>query len=598
MQAIILAAGLGRRLKDLTAHNTKCMVKVNGVTLIERMLKQLAGRNLSRIVLVVGYKAESLVCFVKSLGLDIPIVFIENPIYDKTNNIYSLALAKEYLTQEDTLLLESDLIFEDAVLDKILQDPYPTIALVNKYENWNDGTCVKISDDGRIESFIAKNNFKFAEKDSYYKTINIYKFSKEFSAKQYVPFLEAYCQALGHNGFYEQVLRVLSTLENAQIRARTLQGERWYEIDDMQDLDTAEMIFSQENTLQRYQKRFGGYWRFSGLKDFCYLVNPYFPPQKMCDEIKSNFEDLLCQYPSGAGVMGMLAAKNFDVYAPYLAVGNGAAEIIKELLPLLPGKMGVIYPTFEEYPNRKQQDLVIWTPQTPGFSYTAKDVMAYFEDKAISSLLLINPDNPSGNFIGKEDLLALLDWCRAKQVRLVLDESFVDFSEKGAESSLLKNDILVRYPQMIILKSISKSYGVPGLRLGIAASADTALMDDLRRRLSIWNINSFAEFFLQIYHKYEADYKNACQLFAQERETFYQQLKKISYLRVYPSQANYFLCEVLPPKTATALAEELLKRKIFIKDCSAKKGFAQKNYIRIAIRNRADNEALIKALQS
>ena len=597
MQAIVLAAGLGRRLKELTANNTKCMIKVNGVTLIERMLKQLAARKLSRIVLVVGYQAESLVSFVKSLALDIPVVFVKNPIYDKTNNIYSLALAKEYLKEEDTLLLESDLIFEDAVLDKILQDPYPTIALVNKYENWNDGTCVKISEDGRIESFIAKKHFKFAEKDSYYKTINIYKFSKEFSAKQYVPFLEAYCQALGHNGFYEQVLRVLSTLENAQIRARTLQGERWYEIDDMQDLDTAEMIFSQENTLQRYQKRFGGYWRFPGLKDFCYLVNPYFPPQKMCDEIKSNFEDLLRQYPSGAGVMNMLAAKNFNVAAQYLAVGNGAAEIIKELMLLLPGKMGVIFPTFEEYPNRKEQDLVVWTPATAGFSYTAQDVMAYFADKEISSLLLINPDNPSGNFIGKEDLFVLLDWCNAKQVRLVLDESFVDFSSSGAENSLLVNDILARYPQMIVLKSISKSYGVPGLRLGIAASADADLMDQLRCRLSIWNINSFAEFFLQVYHKYEADYKRACALFVQERDTFYQELSRIPYLRVYPSQANYFLCEVLPPKTATALAEELLKQKIFIKDCSAKTGFSQKNYIRIAIRNREDNAALAEALK-
>jgi histidinol-phosphate/aromatic aminotransferase/cobyric acid decarboxylase-like protein len=102
---------------------------------------------------------------------------------------------------------------------------------------------------------------------------------------------------------------------------------------------------------------------------------------------------------------------------------------------------------------------------------------------------------------------------------------------------------------------------------------------------------------LQVYHKYEADYKRACALFVQERDTFYQELSRIPYLRVYPSQANYFLCEVLPPKTATALAEELLKQKIFIKDCSAKKGFAQKNYIRIAIRNREDNAALAEALK-
>ena len=114
MQAIILAAGMGTRLKKLTSNNTKCMVKVNGVTLIERALSILDRKSLSRIVLVVGYQAQNLIEFVKSLNIKTPVIFIENNIYDKTNNIYSLTLAKEYACEEDTLLLESDLIFEEA----------------------------------------------------------------------------------------------------------------------------------------------------------------------------------------------------------------------------------------------------------------------------------------------------------------------------------------------------------------------------------------------------------------------------------------------------------------------------------------------------
>ena len=144
MQAVILAAGMGKRLKELTQNNTKCMVKVNGVTLIDRMLHQIEKQHLSRIIIVVGYEGQKLIDYIDTLGIQTPIVYINNPIFDKTNNIYSLALAKDWLCKEDTLLFESDLIFEDSVLDALVTDPRETLALVDKYEPWMDGTCVKL----------------------------------------------------------------------------------------------------------------------------------------------------------------------------------------------------------------------------------------------------------------------------------------------------------------------------------------------------------------------------------------------------------------------------------------------------------------------
>ena len=117
MQAIILAAGMGKRLKSLTKNNTKCMVEVNGVSLIDRMLHQIEKKHLSRIVIVVGYEGQKLMDYIDTLHIQTPIIYIDNPNYDKTNNIYSLALAKEWLCREDSLLFESDLIFEDSVLD-------------------------------------------------------------------------------------------------------------------------------------------------------------------------------------------------------------------------------------------------------------------------------------------------------------------------------------------------------------------------------------------------------------------------------------------------------------------------------------------------
>ena len=135
MQALILAAGMGKRLKKLTSNNTKCMVKVNGVTMIERMLNQIDKRGVSRIIMVVGYEKDKLKEYIDSLGIVTPILYIDNPIYEKTNNIYSLSLASDYLVEEDTLLFESDLIFEDSVLDAILDDPRETLALVDKDES-------------------------------------------------------------------------------------------------------------------------------------------------------------------------------------------------------------------------------------------------------------------------------------------------------------------------------------------------------------------------------------------------------------------------------------------------------------------------------
>ena len=134
------------------------MIRVNGVTLIERVLDQFSKLKLNKVIMVIGYKGEELRSFIGDSYKGLPIEYITNPIYDKTNNIYSLSLAKEQLQQDDTLLIESDLIFEDKVLDKILSDPFPNIALVAKYESWMDGTVVMLDNDNNILNFVVKKH--------------------------------------------------------------------------------------------------------------------------------------------------------------------------------------------------------------------------------------------------------------------------------------------------------------------------------------------------------------------------------------------------------------------------------------------------------
>lgn len=244
MQAVILAAGMGSRLKELTQDNTKCMVKMNGVTFIERMLRQIDAHGFSRIVIVVGYKGDKLIEFISGLeGIKTPIVYINNEIYNQTNNIYSLALAQDYLVQDDTMLFESDLLFENFVIDLMLNDPRESLMLVDKYDDWMDGTCVKLDGDDNITDFIPGKCFNEAEKDEYYKTVNIYKFSKAFSKDLYVPYLNGYMEEYGKNEYYEAVLRKIIALDNPGIRAIRLNGQLWYEVDNAQDLAVASELF-------------------------------------------------------------------------------------------------------------------------------------------------------------------------------------------------------------------------------------------------------------------------------------------------------------------------------------------------------------------
>lgn len=600
MQAIILAAGMGKRLKELTQDNTKCMVKINDVTLIERMLRQIDKHNLSKIVIVIGYEGQKLVDYISTLkNIKTPIVYVNNPIYDKTNNIYSLALAQDYLKEEDTLLFESDLIFEDSVIDVLLDDPRPSLALVDKYESWMDGTCIKLDENDNIVAFIPGKNFNYDEKDEYYKTVNIYKFSKNFSENSYVPFLNAYISALGENEYYEQVLRVITMLDNPEIKAKRLKGELWYETDDIQDLDIASSMFNPDDDkkLAALQNRFGGYWRYPKLVDFCYLVNPYFPNQRLIDEIKANFEKLITQYPSGMGVNSLLAAKNFGIHKENVVVGNGAAELIKSFMSSLKGKTGFVRPTFEEYPNRyNKEDSVVFVPENENFTYTAQDLMDFFNDSDIKNLVVINPDNPSGNFIPKNDLLILIDWADKKGLKLLIDESFVDFAD-DIDATIILQEILDKYKNLYVVKSISKSYGVPGVRLGILASGDIETIAFIKKDVAIWNINSFGEFYMQIAEKYKKNYAQALCLFRTERARFEKELSSISTLRVIPSQANYFMVEITGKITAKELTKKLLlNHNLFIKDLSSKTG--GKEFIRLAIRNEEDNNLLVDALKT
>lgn len=602
MQALMLAAGMGKRLGRFTKNSTKCMVNVNGKTLIEYAIEALVKCGIQKFIIVVGYKSEILKNYIKEKfpkeklnGMEIE--FIENTIFDKTNNIYSLYLARKEFEKDDTILLESDLIFKGKIIQQMISSPEKNLAAVSHYENWMDGTCTLLDENDSITGMVSKENFSWQKTDLYYKTVNIYKFSSDFSKKYYIPFLEAYQKTFGMNEYYEQVLRIISYLQPNILKGFKVSSDDWYEIDDAADLAIAENKFATtKEKLKLFEKRFGGFWRFPKLKDYCYLVNPYFPPESMVEEMKSNFSILLDQYPSGAYQNSILAGKIFNIAPENIVVGNGAAELISSAMQKISGKIVIPYPTFNEYPERLPNAEIV--ELKTDFSYTAADVFQKAKDVKASNVLLINPDNPSGNFLKKDEVLSLCRNLREINCNLVFDESFIDFSEKEIRYTLLDENILFENPNLTVIKSLSKSYGVPSLRLGVLANSDSDYVQKIKKANAIWNINSFAEYFMQIFTKYSKYYETACDKIARERKRFSEELSKIAGIKVYKSQANFLLCELQGKISATNLTQKLLDEyNIFIKDLSHKKCFENGKFIRLAVKSEQDDNEFLEVLR-
>lgn len=598
MQAILLAAGMGKRLGKYTNNNTKCMLEVAGERLIDRTIEAIKLAGIKKFIIVIGYEGDNLKNYIYSKyskDTDIEFIFINNEIYDKTNNIYSLFLTKEYFSQDDTILLESDLIYEKDLIKKIVENKNPNVAAVAKYASWMDGTVVNVGEDSIITQFIEKKDFDYSKIEGYYKTVNIYKFSKEFIIKQYLPFLTAYIEAYGDNEYYETVLKAISHLSRSYIIAHILDKEKWYEIDDAQDYDIAIALFSKgEEKLRHMQNKYGGYWRYDGLLDYCYLVNPYFPDKKMLDKMIKEYEILLRQYPSGLNIQNLNAGRMFGVDSEKILVGNGAAELINVLNKVVKGKLGVCVPTFNEYIRCFPDcEIINLNTSQTDYNYDTEKILNHIDK--IDNMVIINPDNPSGSFIRYENIIKIIEKCNKQNKIIVIDESFIDFAKNDIRYTLIDNEILNKYKNLIVIKSISKSYGVPGLRLGVLASGNRRILDILRNYLPIWNINSFAEYFLQIITLYQKKYWRACDKITEEREYLSNKLRELGY-KVYDSQANFIMVKI--DRNSTQLAIDLMENdNILIKDLYRKDTFDKPEYIRLAIRDRKDNEKLINSMK-
>jgi histidinol-phosphate/aromatic aminotransferase/cobyric acid decarboxylase-like protein/choline kinase len=586
---------MGRRLRELTRDQPKAMVEVAGRSLIERALDSLVQLGVRRIVLVVGYKAEQLMMLIGDSHKGTPVIYVTNPEYSTTNNIYSLFRARQEFAADDTLLLEADVIFDHSILEQLATDRRANVVAVAQYHSGLEGTVVTLTESGHVDAFIPKQ-VQDHDRSDYFKTINIYKFSKHYIESTYMPFLNAYVEAIGKNAYYEEVLSILTGTALPKLSALIVTDHRWYEIDNAQDLLNASTVFAPpEKEYDAYASRYGGLWRFPHVRDFALLVNPHFPTPALKRELERSFATVMCMYPSSQEVLQHLAAQLFEVAHDEIVVGNGASELIA-LLSAGTGDetIGIPIPAFEEYRSRYLPGKVVDLRSESLAPNLSIDELSDALQR-VDVLVVVNPHNPSGACLTNSELEELSAEAARRGKRIILDESFVDFADPDHCTSWLDSKRLRNNPHVVVLKSLGKTHGVPGVRLGVMATADKDLLAQVRKALPVWNISSPAESLMELLPKYRDDYQHSLTTLRAERERFIDNLNQINGVECFPSQANLVLCKLVGPHSADELAQHLLaKGGLLIKPLSGKAGLEHGEYVRLAVLDQHANDLLVK----
>ena len=560
LQLLIPAAGMGSRLGRLTTHIPKCMIKINGETLIERTLKSVEHLNITRIIMITGHKSEVLKAHIASLNLSKPVIFIHNENYASSNNIVSVAMAECYLSEMDTVLVESDLIFDPLLIENLIAERQTKVVLA-PFEPHMDGTVVTI----RSGKMYFGNHREIQPEFKYFKTVNIYQFTKEFSSEIFIPLLKIYLGQKLFDSYYETPLKLVGEINSASIQPEITNLD-WFEIDDVNDKDLAENMFSTDRMTDTHS-RYGGFWRFPNARDFTYLSNPFFPNKDFIDEIRSEVGKLIHHYPSSQKINSNLMSAILDVDPKFTTVGNGGSELIKMLMTRFE-KSYILSPTFKEYENRSQKPIQI-------------DNLSQIQNDVNSCVIIVNPNNPNGQLLKYDSILEKIK--EFPKVHFIIDESFMDFAVTS--QSLLSEDTIKRYDNLIILKSIGKSHGIGGLRLGAIVTSDESIHADLP---PIWNINSIAEFYMQRFKKYEKHYFKSLDLVKESRKQMEAELASILNIQIEPSQGNFVYLE-LEKNLATKIQNTLFEEGFIIKPIELT---SSKSALRIAVRSGYENSLL------
>ena len=597
-KAVILAAGVGDRLRPFTDEFPKALAEVGGVPILDNSLSHLAAVGTEEITIVVGHHKEAIIERYGSSYLGMSMTYVVSEDYEKTNNIYSLWLARGHLAQ-DVLLLEADVFFERAVLERLLSQGSGNLAVVSRHQSWMSGTVVSVDASGRVQAtIVAQNQERGFDYSKVFKTANIYLFRQDFLKRYFLPQLEAYITSKDYDEYYESILITLGHRGKNSLIAVNCDDLKWYEIDDESDRLAAQYLFgSPQERYENIKTQHGSYWRF-GFVDHAYLYNPYYPPQTVFIEFEEHLRDLVRNYPAGQDVVARLVATLIDQLPSRVVVGNGASELIRIISSHLPGRIACPVPSFNEYENAARTGTFVpFELPSPSFELDV-DV---FAERVIASAakvaIVVTPNNPTSLAVPRNDVLRLASKLETADCMLVVDESFVDFTDDYQALSVER--WVDRVPNLAVLKSLSKSFGIGGLRLGYLLTANESFASAVRAELHIWNINGFAESFLRQAPRHRKEFRRSCALVRDHCQELYHGLNELPGMTAHRPQANFVMCRLSASgASAPDVAERLfVEHNILVKHCAGKHMADGDRYLRIASKTRPENQALVESVR-
>ena len=598
-KAIILAAGTGTRLRPFTDTMPKCLVPVSGTPILINALTHLASAGISEAVIVVGHHNEKVRELVGDRFRNVTITYVESMEYASTNNMYSLWLAREHLS-EDVLLLEADVFFDQRLIDKMISQGGGNLAAVARYQPWMSGTVASIDKDNNIQALLdTRHQASDFDYSKVYKTVNIYLLRREFLTRYFVPHIEAFIASGDVNDYYEVILHTMAYQRSYNMSAVFCDDVRWYEIDDENDRLAAEYVFaSPEMRYAIVDGEHGSYWRYD-VTDHAYLYNLYYPPEGIFLYLKDHIKDFVLNYPAGQRTIADLVGTLIYQPSERIVVANGASELIKIISGKLCRRIMVPVPSFNEYVNAAPKEMVCeFELKSPSFHL---DVEAYADEiiqSEVNVAVIVTPNNPTSLSVPKADLLRLLNRLKAHDCMLVVDESFIDFAASSDQATLQGE--LGAYPNLAIIKSMSKAYGIGGLRIGYLLTANTTFAEAVRKETHIWNINGFAEAFLRLAPGYRNDFARSCKLVRADCDELYDQLSTIADLTVWRPDANFVFCRLpdRPPFGPEVALRMFIDHNVLIKHCAGKVISDAHRYLRIASRTAAENLKVTNGLRA
>jgi histidinol-phosphate/aromatic aminotransferase/cobyric acid decarboxylase-like protein/choline kinase len=589
--AIILCAGRGSRLGKRTRHTPKPLVKTNNIAFIDNALNNLETLGIKHVVVVIGYQSETITAHLRAMDTAITFEFVSNPDWATTNNIYSLYLAREHITQ-NTLIIEGDIYFSASSLQQLLQQPGDLVALVSPLGKNMEGTYA-ILEETQLQGFGSTKDIGHEPRDGQYKTVNLYQVGSATFAEHIKKQLASNVRKNNLNAYYEDVFKKASLEGKWDIQTVIVPATEWYEVDNYYDLTICNYISSRDR-LGFVQNRHGGYWRYPML-DFALIYNFHFPPQQMKDKIKDNFDHIFLNYPGARRLIEESLCEFLGVSPRHLCIANGAAEIIKLLPSVYPGSALVTVPSFNEYANvfGEQRTLCHYTREEDDFAIDIDALLATCRQQRPEVVIIESPNNPTGALTPASALSALAEQLLELDISLIVDESFLDFSNH-ADSTLL--NVLDEHPNLVVIRSMSKTFGIGGIRIGYLASANQTLLTLINSLLPIWNINGFAEEFLLHLPQYQQEYLASCQQVISHTRAFQQALDAIEGISGFKTEANFIYCKAHYSDAQTISRLLLDKHHMYIKECSGKRNTDSDKYFRVSCRTPDENARLIQAL--